>query len=246
MKKLILATIFAVAATMALLLLQFGSAEAAGLANYGVLPNPSNPMSFSNVIAETSIATNDTATTLSGTLTTTTSATISFTVTVPAQTFNGAADSYELVVTTCGSPSQIGNAGYVGYSAYACFGVAVYDTTTNTPYEGALNPSLIFNLTGAIIQPPAANLLVEANPNTGSWQTVTGNVSGAVNLNIGNDPDFALLVQNATTSTTTGSVSGATSPQTGKPFLGEEVGAGIIGITAVAGALVLYRTKRKK
>ncbi len=236
------------AMTLMLLLSQIGSADAAGTPTYGVTQNPSNPVTgYTQVVSETQILKNGTATTLTGTLTVATG-TITININLPGGDFNTSAtpDNYELILSTCSNPAT-DVTGINGYTAYACFGVEILDTTNASIYETALNSPMILTASGPMILPQTANILAMYNPLYSLWNTIPGNITGGININIASDPDFALLAQSTTSaSSTTGTVSGATTATTGKPFIGEELGAGAIGIAAIFGAVMLYKTKKKR
>jgi hypothetical protein len=194
-------------------------------------------------VNEVSINTTGLNTTLTGTITTTSGSTITINITLPGGDFNGVTDSYELILSTCASPTA-DVTGISGYTAYACFGVEILDTTTDTVYETALSSPMTLTGSGASILASPANILSEYDFTTSTWGAITGNLAGGININIASDPDFALLAQSTTS--TTGTVAGATTATTGKPFIGEEVGAGVVLMAGLLGVGLLVKSKRKK
>ncbi|NNN22413.1 MAG: hypothetical protein HKL80_10490 [Acidimicrobiales bacterium] len=166
---------------------------------------------------------------------------VSFVITIPAATFSSQTDTIDLVVTSC-TPSSLGNAGYAGYSAAVCIGFYVEDVTTNTEIAGPYSPAISFDWTASSIQPPNSDLLTQYNSSTGQWDQISGNQSGGVTLSVGSPSQFALLAQVNTAPST---IAGGTTPQTGKPFLGEEVGAGVLLLAGVSTVVLLARSRKR-
>jgi hypothetical protein len=166
---------------------------------------------------------------------------VQYTITIPATTFQNSTDPLELVVTSC-SLQSIGNAGFNGYTAYACIGAYVVDEVTGQTVPGPFSPAFSMTLVGSAIEPSTQNIFAIFNPNNSSWSQISGNTTGSAQASITNDSYFALLVQNTTPVST---IPNAT-PQTGKPFLGEEVGAGILLGAGLIGVGFLFYARRRR
>ncbi len=212
-----------------------GLAVAAGTGGYGSLPIPSNPPGFGTVLQTQPVTPGQQLGPITGTIDG-----VNYSITVPANTFSSSTDSLELVVTTC-SLSSVGSAGFAGYSAYACIGVAVYDLTTNQKVNGPFNPPFTLTLSGNILA-PSANLLVTYDATNNTWVQLPSQAT-SVTVSIAQDPDFALLAQTSTPSST---IAGATSPQTGKPFVGEAIGAGVLLIAGAGTAILLIKSRKRQ
>jgi len=173
--------------------------------------------------------------------TSTTPATVSVTVdhtpvqvTVPPNAFT---TPVQVVVT---SPvlsqvtSALPNLGFSGFQAVAGLGINIV-TPTGQTYPGAFRHPITVTVTNSAIGP--GDRIAEWN-SQGVFSTVANAVikPGSATWSFQTDPDFAVLAP------VKGTVPGATSPVTGKPFISELLaGLALVGV----GSGVLLRTRRR-
>jgi hypothetical protein len=165
---------------------------------------------------------------------------LTYNVSVPALAFATETDPLELVVTSC-SLQSLGNAGFNGYTPYACIGVYVVDLVTGQALSGPYSPTISIQLSGTTITPPLSNILAQYIFSNSSWTRITGNTTGAVTISESSPDYYILLAQNTTPVSTVPSAT----PSTGKPFLGEEIAAGILILAGLVGILLVARQRRK-
>lgn len=165
---------------------------------------------------------------------------LTYNINVPALTFASSTDPLEVVVTSC-SLQALGNAGFNGYTPYACIGVYVVDLVTGQALLGPYNPAISIALSGSAIEPPTGNLAAYYQFTSGKWVQLSGNSTGSFAVNETAADYYILLAQNIVPSST---IPGAT-PQTGKPFLGEEIAGGILVAAGLVGLGLLIRSRRR-
>jgi hypothetical protein len=149
---------------------------------------------------------------------------LSVTLTVPAGAFS---DTVQITLTGP-NVAGIGDAGFS--SCKAVGGVGVLVQQNGSKYSGKFAKPLTLSMASGSIN--ALSVVVRWNGTafvTESGATVR---SGSATVSVVQDPNFAVLAPSA--------IPGATKAATGKPFLGEEILAGILlllGISGLAAAL---------
>jgi hypothetical protein len=148
---------------------------------------------------------------------------ITTTLTIPAGAF-----PVEVQITlTAPDLAAIGAAGFAGHSAVAGVGISVQEN--GSTYPGTFLKPLTVTMSSSSIT--SSSVVVVWNGTafvTESSATVT---AGSATVTFDSDPDFAVLAAG----TATGTVPGATTPTTGKPFLGEGILAGVLLLLGAAG-----------
>jgi hypothetical protein len=165
---------------------------------------------------------------------------LQYKVSVPALTFATSTDPLELVITSC-SLQALGNAGFNGYTPYACIGVYVVDLVTGQALTGPYNPAVNVLLSGSAIQPPTSNLAAVYDFSSAKWVQTSGNTYGSFNTNETSPDYYILLAQNIVPTST---IPGAT-PQTGKPFLGEEIAGSVLVVAGLVGLGLFIWNRRR-
>jgi hypothetical protein len=184
-----------------------------------------------------SIITSQTVPTTGGTVTGTVSGD-TITVTVPS----GAFTTSEEVTITSADVTGIGDGGVTGDSAVLGIGINITDPTGETKVTSTFSPALTVAITGSF---SATDAVVYYNHGTGTWDTLTGVTVTAteISFSITADPDIAVLASSSTSTAPGAPVADATTVHTGKPFLLEEI---IAGVLVLFGLATLVWVKRRR
>jgi hypothetical protein len=207
-----------------------GSVRAAGAAStYGPAPAPvgaAPPGSYSDVI------TSQTITPAGGTIGPVTADGATVTLVIPAGAFPV---SVQITITEA-DLFAVGSAGTAGYKAVAGVGVQVQEN--GSPYPGTFLKPLTVTIHSSSITSSSVVMVWNGTAFVAeSDSTVT---SGVAVVSFDTDPDFAVLAPTGTTATT---IPGATTPVTGKPFLGEGILAVVLVVLGLGGLAVGYRRR---
>lgn len=154
----------------------------------------------------------------------------SFTLPVPA----GAFPSPVQITLTCGNLAVLGPHAFTGFTLVAALGVTVQ-------LNGALFPGTFLKpLTLTAMDPAlnAASVVGLWNGSSFTADSATTSAPGVETVTFDSDPDFGFM---SPTVTTKKPVSGATTPVTGKPLMGEGILAGLLLVLGVGGLGVSRR-----
>jgi len=162
-------------------------------------------------------------------------------VTVAAGTFSSPVQLEVTSPSLTGVTAGLSGVGFAGYRGVAGVGVKVLDQT-GQPITGSFAKPLGVSLTGASLGGAGQKVL---RFDTASSATVMPATLGAgsVALLIAADPDLAVVSPTGTPGVTSGTIAGATTPHTGKPFAGETALA-LALLCAAGGSLVLAGRRR--
>lgn len=117
--------------------------------------------------------------------------------------------------------------------------VAITDPTTGAKFTGTFSPSATLTIQSSSIA--SGDVVEEMTSGAAGFTTVPGTVvNGMVTLQFSTDPAFAVQAG----SPSSGVVSGATTAQTGEPFLGEGILAGGLVLLGGAGLIATRRLRR--
>jgi hypothetical protein len=205
-----------------------GSVRAAGAASeYGPVPPAAGtapPGSYSDVI------TSQTITPAGGTIGPVTVDGAALTFVIPPGAF------LVTVQITITEPDlfAVGSAGTAGYKAVAGVGVQVQEN--GSPYPGTFLKPLTVTIRSSSIT--SSSVVMVWNGTAFVSEPDSTVTSGVATVSFDTDPDFAVLAPSGTTATT---IPGATTPVTGKPFLGEGILACLLVVLGVSGLAVGYR-----
>lgn len=222
------------------------SAYAAG-GGYGPVPPASGaPGGFGSVVSSEVVGP------AGGTLTTS-SGGVGVNVDVPAGAL-GAEDN--LVVTqgdTATTTPALAGLGYGNYTAVVDFGINLLDAH-GAKLTGTFSHPITVTLTGAGLGSPGEQVIELTGPTSAQAVPFTLGTN-SVTITITSDPDLAVLAANSSSSGTNatansgtgtgtgGTIRGATTQHTGKPFFAEELGAGIL---VIIGAASIGRSRRRR
>lgn len=160
-------------------------------------------------------------------------------VTAPAGAFS---QPVQIKVTEPSLPAVTGALpalGFGGYSAVAGIGIKVFNTD-GSAMTGTFGKAITVTLTGSGLG--AAGEEVVSFDTAHSVTVLPAHLAaGHVTFTVTADPDIA-VVNPAGHAVATGTVVGATTVHTGKPFTAER---GLAGLLAVAGAAALVTTRRR-
>lgn len=217
------------AAAGILLLGSTGVAFGAGSGYGGGTPAPGGTGAFSTVVSVVNIdgATGGHATaTVDG---------ASVTLDVPAGDFTGTVQG----VFSAGDLAVIGTGGFGG-TAVTAFGVQIDQNGHKLagPFAKPLTVSVTKNgiTTTSVVYIESGNSFAKAS----GWTTSTGHATGSITT----DPDFLIDTPAAAATSVGAAIPGATTPTTGKPFLGEGLGAAVLAAIGGFGALRWRRQRR--
>jgi hypothetical protein len=152
------------------------------------------------------------------------------TVSVPAGAFP------ERVQVTLYAPYLSGIPALPGYQIVA--GVGVQVTLNGQPYRGAFLKPLTVTVSSARIG--ASSVVQVWNGSSFVTDSASSTAAGSATLSVSSDPYF--VIQTPVSATWT-PISGATSANTGEPFLGEGIAAGTLLVAGSAG-LAMRRRRR--
>lgn len=185
-----------------------------------------------------------------------------FTAVVASQTVNSSAstitatfdgEKYEISIpagdfstptqVTVYAPTNLGSigglAGIEVVFSNPATGATLPGTTLNIPIDVVVSSSSISK--GDVVEVFNGSSFV---PYTGTYSTS----SGSANIEMTSDPTFAVVPPPTSVTPASSTVPAATSVHTGKPFLGEELAAGvagILGLTAIGAALGIRRRRTR-
>lgn len=201
-----LSTVIGIMGTTVLLSPQLAFAAGTG---YAAPTNTSSgstslPADFSSVVISTIVQPSG------GTLKATVNGQVE-TLTIPNGTFNQPVQ----VTITAPQLSQIGSAGFTGYSAIS--GAGVFFSVNGNPILGTFAKSVSLTIQSSALS--SNDKVVEQQGNQFSNYTNVTTSNGSTTINFNTDPAFAVLAP---------TVTGATSPSTGKPFIIEGILAGAL------------------
>lgn len=217
------------------LLVSAGPAWAAGSSYTGAPPTPSTPTPPGGF---TSVALTENITPSGGTFGPFTVDHESIEFHIPAGTFP---TDVQLVVTVPNlqeiSTQSIDTVlGSTNFSLV--YGIGVSVTENGSPYPGTFAHDITITITDSSIS--SASKVLEWNGSSFVIDSSATTSSGRATIQISSDPDF--VIASPTTSSTT--VPGATTVTTGKPFLGEGLVAGGLGVAGAVGLGVARRRRR--
>jgi hypothetical protein len=205
-----------------------GSVRGAGAATtYGPAPAPvgaAPPGSFSDVITSQTIGP------AGGTIGPVTVAGATVTLVIPAGAF---LVSVQITITEA-DLFAVGSAGTAGYKAVVGVGIQVQEN--GAPYPGTFLKPISATIRSSSIT--SSSVVVVWNGTAFVAEPDSTVTAGSSVVSFDTDPDFAVLAPTGTTATT---IPGATTPVTGKPFLGEGILAGLLVVLGVSGLAVGYR-----
>jgi hypothetical protein len=190
--------------------------------SYGTpAPAPSVPGGYVTVVTSQSV------TSAGGKIGPVSAGGLSVTLTVPAGAFSGTVQ----ITLTAPDMAAIGNAGFSNDKAIG--GVGVLIQQNGSKYNGTFAKPLVLTMAS----PSINSLCVVVRWSGTAFVAESGAIvrAGSATVAFDKDPDFAVLAQ--------GAIPGATTPATGKPFLGEEILAGLLLLLGIGGLVCAVRRR---